>query len=304
MIILFPSEPFSPKEVDFSLKPEYEAAKLVGFKTFLFDHDELIKTGRFISDIPIIDVPEKYIKGEFKKVILRGWMLKPTGGYNNLCGKLLVKGYELINGPVQYLNCHHFPKYYSFIKEYTAKSTWGPSFERDVIDTARKYMFLDGDCDLLIKDYVKSAKGNPDLFILKKELTSDEFYERVERFVKERGSLFETGIVLKEVVDLKKYEGQTNEWRIFFLNKEPISIGFNSEKLIGQSRPSLNSLIKFHELGKVIESNFFTMDIAEKEDGSWIILEMGDGQVSGLAAQEEPIKFYNVMYNKLQKLEA
>ncbi len=295
MIILFPSEPFSPKEVDSSLKPEYEAAKLVGFKIFLFDHDEFVKNDKLITNLPIN--PEI----EYNPIIIRSWMLK-IEQYATLYGRLFGRGYTLVNTPREYENCHHFPSYYSDIKEHTAKSTWGPSWEREVIDIARKYMFLDGECDLLIKDYVKSAKGNPDLFILKKELNSDEFYERVERFVKERGNLFEKGIVLKQVIDLKKYEGQTNEWRIFFLNQEPISIGFNSEKLIGQSRPSLSSLVKFHELGKKIESNFFTMDIAEKEDGEWIVLEMGDGQVSGLAAQEEPIKFYNVMYNELNKI--
>ena len=100
MIILFPSEPFSPKEVDSSLKSEYEAAKLVGFNVYLFDHDEFVSTGKLKHNLPEL----KSILSE--KVILRSWMLKEEQ-YQMLWSKLYIGGYRLINNYTQYLNCHY-----------------------------------------------------------------------------------------------------------------------------------------------------------------------------------------------------
>lgn len=40
-------------------------------------------------------------------------------------------------------------------------------------------------------------------------------------------------------------------------------------------------------IAKSIKSNFITLDLARKEDGSLIIMEFGDGQVSGLQQLEE-----------------
>ena len=296
MIILFPSEPFSPKEVDSSFKSEYEAAKLVGFEVHLFDHDEFVKNGEFKSSLLKKDILPK----ERERLILRSWMLKDEQ-YKAMFSKLIWLSYELFNMPDQYTNCHHFPEYYTFIKPFTSKSIWGPVWHKEVLELTRKYL---GDNDLIIKDYVKSEKGNPDLFILKKELSIDEFQERIEKFVEARGKLFNKGLVFKVVEKLKKYEEQTNEWRMFFLNKKLVTCSLNSENLIEVKNPSKEMITICESITrKWIDSCFFTIDIAEKEDGSWMILEMGDGQVSGLAAQEEPIKFYNLMYNQLNEVE-
>lgn len=35
-----------------------------------------------------------------------------------------------------------------------------------------------------------------------------------------------------------------------------------------------------------MQSNFFTVDIAKKANGEWIIMELEDGQVSGLRDYE------------------
>ena len=46
-----------------------------------------------------------------------------------------------------------------------------------------------------------------------------------------------------------------------------------------------------------IESNFMTIDLARKTDGKLIIMEMGDGQVSGLQ-QIEAYEFYGTFQNQ------
>lgn len=296
MKILFPSEPFALKIVDSSFEVEYDSAKLVGFEVYLYDHDEYTKNNVLKTTLPSKE-------GNPENIILRGWMFEEFK-YKSFYNSLLYHGYQLINGPSQYVEAHHLPEYYKYILEHTAKCWWSnrwsehPGFGNTKSvswEPVRK--MLGG--DIIIKDYVKSEKGIPGLFILNKELTNDEFAEKVQQFIDARGNLFNKGLVFKTVEKLKRYAGQTNEWRIFFVDATPVKMTFNCEQKLDVPSPSTEYLKCFLESVKNISSRFFTMDVAEKEDGSWMILEMGDGQVSGLAAQEEPIKFYNNLSNVL-----
>jgi hypothetical protein len=288
MKILFPSSPLNFKEVYPDFLEEFEAAKLVGFKCFLFDHDLLVDSGKLKTTLPSNEIKD------VETIILRSWMLKENE-YRILCDALFFKGYSLINTTEQYIQCHHLPNYYKFIKEYTAASSWATleqlrTYGAEGTALGRKML---GEVDVLIKDYVKSAKGEEDIFILKKELNDEEFHARVEKFIEARGKLFDTGVVLRAFVDLKKYVGQTNEWRLFFLDGYLISKNFNSPQTLDVTEPADEVIKQFAPAFKQVNSKFFTVDLAEKADGSWMILEMGDGQVSGLATHEKPVKYYN-----------
>jgi len=48
-----------------------------------------------------------------------------------------------------------------------------------------------------------------------------------------------------------------------------------------------------------LPSNYYTVDFAELHDGSWIIIEVGDGQVSGLSQNQWPFKYYDDMRQML-----
>jgi hypothetical protein len=301
MIILFPSEPFSPREVDSSFAGEYNTAKLLGFDVFLFDHDEYVRTGDVIKmNLPVKD------ENSNTPILLRSWMLKVLD-YEYLYNRLLSYGYKLINNPTEYLNCHHFPEYYKHISEHTSKAWWSGTWSEHPYSKKGEETFWEpvrsmlG--DIIIKDYVKSEKGNPDLFILKKELTNDEFNERVQQFVGARGKLFNKGIVFKAVENLKKYEGQTNEWRFFFLNKKLLICNQNSDTPTIVNAPSDDIIIEMKKIADTIESNFFTIDIAQKEDGGWMILELGDGQVSGLPLEGDALSFYGNMRKIITEVE-
>ncbi|MBL3657241.1 ATP-grasp domain-containing protein [Fulvivirga sediminis] len=56
-----------------------------------------------------------------------------------------------------------------------------------------------------------------------------------------------------------------------------------------------------NEIALSIKSNFFTMDVAKKTNGDWIIMELGDGQVAGLPDNADKEEFYhNLKQNTLQ----
>ena len=41
-----------------------------------------------------------------------------------------------------------------------------------------------------------------------------------------------------------------------------------------------------------LPSNYYTIDYAQLEDDSWIIIECGDGQVSGLSDSQDYLIYY------------
>lgn len=45
-----------------------------------------------------------------------------------------------------------------------------------------------------------------------------------------------------------------------------------------------------------LDSPLYTIDMAELSDGSWKILEAGDGQVFGLSDGQDSISFFRVLY--------
>ena len=281
-IILFPCEYDNLKNVDDNFQLEYNACITNNLEVALFDHD------LFVSDNKLKTTLKDYSDAQ---IILRSWMLtKPE--YFNLYDSLDER---LINNPWQYLYCHHYPNVAQDIKEFiTPVNCWFPLEEMndDLIETIQDNIHT----DILIKDYVKSEKGT-DLFIIEKDEIKKNLKSIVERFVEQRGSLFNEGIVLKEVVDLKRYNGTTNEWRCFVYNEEILTLTLNSELEIESNKPDINFLKEIAY--NITKSNFYTIDVAELEDGSWKVLEVGDGQVSGLASMQNELVFYSVLKDKL-----
>ncbi len=44
-----------------------------------------------------------------------------------------------------------------------------------------------------------------------------------------------------------------------------------------------------------MRSRFFVMDVAQRRDGGWMIVELGDGQVSGLPREDDADRFYSAL---------
>ena len=275
MMFLLPSEPLNTKKVDSDFQKEYEALKKMDFKVYLYDHDQFVSYKQLISDIDF---------SQPGRMILRSWMLKDSE-YKELYNVLSRNKITLINSPEQYLNCHYYPNVYQHIKEYAPNSIWFDNIDEMIVSICRNNI---GN-DIIIKDYVKSEKGFDDIFFLEKSLSPSEFYERVLKFKESRGKLFNEGIVFKEFCPLKKYGNKTNEYRYFILESKVISCFQNTELGFGE-KPICHFI---NDIINQIDSNFFTIDVAEKEDGSWMILECGDGQVSGLPRNQSEFIFYS-----------
>ncbi len=292
MKVLFPCHELEGlKKVDDGFLEEHHAAKLQGHDCYLFDHD------KFVKGVLSTNLPKSF---EEKSIILRGWMLS-VSEYEEL-HRLLKDdfGHVLINTPEQYKNCHHFPESYDYTKEHTSRAIFIKDWDFEVLQSVSDFF---GTKDFLMKDFVKSAKDVPGLFRMPGSISGEDLEAKVEEFIEHRGKLFSEGLVFKEFIELKKDgKGNLNEWRIFFLENRMISASPNSGQSIDSSDypgDFLDSVVK--DIAFQIDSNLFTIDVSQKEDGDWMIIETGDGQVSGLSPNQNCLEFYSSMEGQLKK---
>ena len=277
VLILFPSDYFDAKKVDPEYMAEYEAvSQIPELKTVLFNYDG------FVSGEPLKIYPKDFYTGD---CIYRGWMLTPEQ-YRKLYSILQDNDILLINTPNEYETCHLFPVARHFLCSDTPESLCykdGEAIYWDIVNrTFKRFM---------VKDYVKSVKGTNFPVFFETPIKSKEMNKRISEFIELRGNLYTGGIVLKEYVDLKKYGDTTNEYRAFFLDNQLLSLCRNSNQSEACCTVPLDFVNKFNEL----PSNYYTVDFAELTEGGWIVIETGDGQVSGLSPNQFPFKYYDNM---------
>jgi hypothetical protein len=138
----------------------------------------------------------------------------------------------------------------------------------------------------MVKDSVKSVKGTEFPAFFDQSTSQAEFDEAMKIFYKYRGNLLTGGICVKEYLDLKRYDGVTNEFRVFYANGKIISVSKNSKQPESVNKLPMELAEKY--LG--LNSPYYTIDYAELADGSWKIIEAGDGSVSGLSSGQDAIR--------------
>ena len=280
--ILFPSDYFDVKKVEPDYQEEYDAVSLLPiYEPIFFNYDE------FVSGSEVKLYPKDAATG---LCIYRGWMLTPVQ-YKELYDSLLAKGITLINSPEQYNACHLFSNVYDSIEQFTPKCLFfaqGTVIDWALVNkTFKRFM---------VKDYVKSVKGSDFPAYFETPVDPAEMDRRINEFIELRGDLFTGGIALKEFVELKKYGNTTNEHRVFYIYGNKLSIGQNSDQLEGCGHgpdivPGIGAL----------KSNYYTVDFAELLDGTSIVIETGDGQVSGLPPGQDMFMYYYALSKRIEK---
>jgi len=291
MRIIFCDSGFSPKEIDYMYAEEYEKATHNSISTSLISFEEL-KRGNVESSIKRVRANENQELG-----IYRGWMLKPNQ-YEMLYKSLLEKNIRLINNPTEYKFCHHFPDSYATIKDYTPISTFKEVKSKFDIDDFENELAVFDDKPIVVKDYVKSQKHYwQEACFIPDASDREKVSTVVNKFIELQDSDFNKGLVFREFVELEKLTNHsksgmplTKEFRIFVKDNAIINVfKYWDEGDYEELEPVLDEFI---ELLPKIGSNFFTMDIAKRKDGKWIIIELGDGQVAGLPDNANRDEFY------------
>ena len=137
--------------------------------------------------------------------------------------ELLSQKIRLLTTPEMYEKLHLFPRVYPELLPDTARMLTFPLHtEIDVRACLKVFPRF------LVKDYVKSVKGSEFPAYFDENCSQEAFNVWMELFYRYRGDLLTGGICIKEFLDLKRYEGRTNEYRVFYVNHEPICISRNS----------------------------------------------------------------------------
>lgn len=117
------------------------------------------------------------------------------------------------------------------------------------------------------------------------------------------------GVIFREYVPLVTFEiGNnglrfTNEYRIFFYKDKMLAHAYYWTMAQNIDRQLTPEGIKFaKKLGKIVSkySNFFVLDIAEKESGGWVLVEINDGQMSGTSEIDLNVLYKNLSSNLIQ----
>jgi len=89
----------------------------------------------------------------------------------------------------------------------------------------------------------------------------------------------------------------TLEYRLFCLDGEPIlSVEYWEEGDYGGTAAPVEYV---RPIAVLVQSRFFTLDVAKQRQDSWRIVELGDGQVAGLPERTDPAAFYRAILRHL-----
>ena len=291
MRVIFCDSGFSPKEVDYMYADEYESAKSNQLQVSLLSFEEINK-GKIESALKRVRASEEKTEG-----IYRGWMLKPNQ-YQQLYDGLLSKNIELTNNPIQYKFCHYLPESYDLIKEYTPKTTFKSLKGEFNISEFENEINAFGNKPIVIKDYVKSQKHYwKEACYIPDASNREQVNSVISKFIELQDVDFNEGLVFREFIKLEELTNHsasgmplTKEFRVFVRNSKVMATYKYWDE--GDYQDVEPVLERFENVMSEIDSKFFTMDIAKKKDGEWIIVELGDGQVAGLPDNANKDEFY------------
>ncbi|MGV8123062.1 MAG: ATP-grasp domain-containing protein [Candidatus Xenobiia bacterium LiM19] len=300
MIVIFCAHQLEHGAVDECFEEEAAAVSGLGIEYALLDLDALISAEQSHQAVRSVRFHPNRVNA-----VYRGWMMKPEH-YRSLYEALVERNVYLINDPQAYIHCHYLPEYYHLIENQTAKTVWTGAGEKKTTGHVMNLIHTLGAQSVIVKDYVKSQKHywNDAFFI--PDASDKETVERVVgEFLRLQGEDLNVGLVFREFVLLEPLGAHRRsdmptslEYRIFFIDGRPIFSGnyWSDGEYAGREA----CLAPFLEIAGTIKSRFFTMDIAKKRDEGWIIVELGDAQVSDLPPGSSIQEFYHSLQEYIE----
>lgn len=280
--MLFCGDPTNPRQVDSLYDAEYAAVQEVGIQVDLISFESLVYERDADWAVRRVHAADEATLG-----VYRGWMLRPEQ-YSALYAALEARGVQLINGRDAYTLCLHLPNWYPTLEAWTPKSVWlradGDVTADQLASALRPF---DGG-PVIVKDFVKSQKHHWDEACFIPSSADLANVERVvRRFLELQEPDLNEGLVFRafeQFVPLMSHSRSgmplTREYRLFLLDGEPILTSEYWEE--GNYEGAAPPLDELRQVASGIESRFFIMDVAQRQDGRWRVVELGDGQVAGL----------------------
>jgi ATP-grasp domain, R2K clade family 3 len=246
---IFPVSMLNNRVIDEAFQDQAIVLKQAGFGTSAFD----IVNNKIVGAQPDQGTP----------VVYRGWMMTPVE-YGFFWGWMIGRGLEPLTNLEQYKTAHYLPEWYNILRSVTAETIFPTNSDSTVV---AEQINATGWQTVFIKDYVKSLKTD-EKPLLDTPVTAENFMRIMEKMRKYRGTI-EGGAVVRQ------YENYypNSEKRYFIIKGK-----FYGQETSFDMR-AMNLLVR---VARDIPSPFFSVDIAERTDGTFRVVELGDGQVSDL----------------------
>lgn len=272
--VIFCADAIDPRSVETDFADEVEPARAAGFSTVRLDHDELDR--RVNPDGAL----RKTRFDEVGAAVYRGWMIS-TAGYGSLFHALATRGISLLTSPEEYAACHHAPGSYNALAEWMPKTAWLPINDLDNEGLRRDLLAQFGSSPVIIKDWVKSqASGYWAEACFISDASDEEEVDRVvSRFRALQAESLVGGVVFKAYIPLLPLGSPAYEYRAFIVKGRTVGCWPRSQAAIQLGAPPSELLSKIAEK---VPSPFASADFSLDAEGRWWLLEVGDGQVSGL----------------------
>jgi hypothetical protein len=282
--ILFCSDPLNARRVDEHFAAEADAVRAACGAVALIDHDALLRGD---AEAAVRRVPR-----DLGTAWYRGWMIL-TGRYQDLSQALAARGCDLLVSPGDYRRAHELPGWYDTFADVTPRSVWIPA-DPGVVPSTEELAVLVAPLSegpAVVKDYVKSRKHDWDEACYLPDLTDVTAVHRVvHRFVQLQEDSLAGGIVVRTYEPFITSGTDAGEARVWWLDGRPILIGAHPDTPDRQPRPDLTHIQPpVTALGR----RFITTDLARRPDGTWRVVEVGDGQVSDLPRTVDPARLVN-----------
>jgi hypothetical protein len=292
--LVFCASPLDGRAVDPAFAGEAAAAVACGLPCDLLDFEALVDAGSPERAVRRVEASPAPVLA-----VYRGWMLRPAT-YAALYAALAARGVRLINDPAAYRHCHYLPEAYPVLAGHTPRTVWlrtGPDVRMDRIMEALAPF---GAAPVVLKDFVKSRKHEwAEACFIPSAADAGAVERVVRRFVALQGEDLSEGLVFREYVPLAPLGRHptsalplSEEYRVFYLDGRPLYWSDYWETGTPSGPPPLE---RFDAVAAAVRSRFFTLDVAKRRDGGWLIIEPGDAQVAGLPDRADPLAFYGAL---------
>lgn len=265
---VFPCDPVSGRGFDGVFAGEVAVARFVDGSTVAsVDHDGLRDgVARF-----------RLLPAEPDRVLYRGWMVS-VDEYELMAGALAERGFTMVSSPAQFAAAHRIDGWLDAFEGLTFRSVLVPDFGDE--SALRAAAAVLGSERFFVKDFVKSLKHDPLASVAVGVDGERGLLATADRFVAGQGEWLSGGVVVREFVGLPADRVEVRGWwrdgvwRDF--TAHPDFAGAVSVPVVPAGLLAVVSE-RLSGLGVA----FVSVDFTVTDAGDWLVVEVGDGQVSG-----------------------
>jgi hypothetical protein len=282
MRVLF-CRPEAAQDVDDRFELEADALDELGRRYDLISMEQVVD-----EELDAALDPIGSLEGD--RVLYRGWMLT-SAEYERLEEAVAARGGSLVTTTDEYEAAHYLPAWFDAVAALSPATRWIEGADPDEAWEAAQEL---GPPPYVIKDHVKSAKEHwHEACFVPAGADRATFARVCSALVDLRADRFERGLVIRRYVPLAPApggQGEADEHRLFFWRGKLVGCAPYHDVAADVPVPR-----RFGGLGRVVDSPFFTVDVARTIENDWIVLEVGDGGVSTLPPTMDPRTLYRAI---------